>query len=81
MLSSKAATKIVLDNLPNGKIQANVVYEDLYIFQVFTDLPGEEEFDPFYSVDRKTGEFSDFSIITDGDTDEILSLFREAKGL
>ncbi len=81
MLSSKAATKVIRDNLPNGKIQAHIVYEDLYIFQVFTDNPGEEEFDPFYSVHRTTGEFRDFSIITDGDTTEIFSLFREAKGI
>ncbi len=81
MLPSKVATKIVQDNLPDGKIQAHIVYEQLYIFQVFTGDPDEAEFDPFYSVDAMTGEFGGFSIITDGDTDEILSLFKLAKGL
>lgn len=31
--------------------------------------------DPFYSVDIQTGEFRDFSIITDGDISEINNLF------
>lgn len=76
MLSTQEATNIITQNLPNGRIQGVVSYKNLYLFQVFTDRPFEEEMDPFYSVDKDTGEFSDFSIITDGDIDVITSLFE-----
>ena len=32
--------------------------------------------DPFYSVNINTGEFRDFSILTDGDIGEITNLFN-----
>jgi len=79
MLSPQDATKIVRDNHPNGKIQTYVTYKNLYLFQVFNNRPFEEEFDPFFSVDMETGEFKEFSILTDGDTSKIISLFEEVK--
>lgn len=79
MLQVKAAEEIVQKAIPQGKIQAVVVYGDLYLFQVFTDDPFEGDADPFYSVNRLTGEFRDFSIITDGDISEIVRLFTIAK--
>lgn len=79
MLSKEEAANIVLKNLPGGKIQSFISYGDLYIFQVFTDIPMEEIFDPFYSVNKETGEFSDFSILTDGNP-QIAAMFLQAKG-
>lgn len=79
MLNVNQAKTIVKNNIPNGKIQAVVVYGDLYIFQVFTDDELEGQMDPFYSVDIKTGEFRDFSIITDGDINILTELFLQAK--
>lgn len=79
MLNVNEATEIVRKALPNGKIQKTVVYTDLYLFQVFRDTPGEEEIDPFYSVNQKTGEFNEFSILTDGDITQVLDLFVNAK--
>jgi len=78
MLDIKEATKIVEKNLPTGKIEKVINYRNLYIFQVFVNSPGEYGLDPFYSVDQSTGEFSDFSIITDGDPQEISALFMRA---
>lgn len=75
MLSLDVAIKIINKNIPNGSIQAAVVYEKLYVFQVFTDDGLEGQMDPFYSVDINTGEFRDFSILTDCDTSEIVKLF------
>lgn len=75
MLSFNDALKIVKKNIPQGDVKAAIIYEDLYIFQVFTDDEFEGQMDPFYSVSIKTGEFSDFSIITDGDTSKIVNLF------
>lgn len=79
MLSLEEATSIVNKAIPNGKIQSSVVYRNLYLFIVFTDNIGEEEMDPFYSVDQETGAFSDFSIIEDGDMSEIIPLFEAAQ--
>lgn len=80
MFDHNQATEVVRKMLPNGRIQKFVVYNDLYLFQVFTDDPDEEEMDPFYSVNRATGEFKEFSIITDGNISEIMALFAESKG-
>lgn len=79
MLSIDEATKVVKTNHPSGKIQSHVEYRNLYLFMVFNNRPGEEEFDPFFSVNKETGKFEDFSVITDGDISEIMTLFAEAK--
>lgn len=75
MLSLNDAIKIVKKNTPQGNIQAAIIYEDVYVFQVFTDDEFEGQMDPFYSVNIKTGEFRDFSIITDGDTSKLVNSF------
>lgn len=79
MLSSTQAAEVIKKNIPIGTIQSYIDYGDMYIFQVFTNRPGEEIMDPFYSVDMNTGEFSEFSILTDGNTEQITQLFEEAK--
>lgn len=79
MPNVQEATAIVHKNYPEGKIQKFIVYKDLFLFQVFSDDPFEGQWDPYYSVNQKTGEFRDFSIITDGDIVEITNLFAEAK--
>ena len=79
MLSPEEAIKIVNKNHPTGVIQAYIEYGNVYLFQVFDDTPFEEEMDPFFSVDKTTGLYQEFSILTDGPTNEIVSLFAEAK--
>lgn len=73
------AKKIVLENIPDGDIQGSIEYNNLYVFMVFTPDEEEGQFDPFYSVNKETGEFSDFSVITDGDTGEIFKRFAASK--
>lgn len=77
MLSEIEAKKIVSDNLPEGLVQSFISYEDVYIFKVFFDDPLEGQWDPFFSVNKKTGELRDFSILTDGDISEITELFMK----
>lgn len=79
MLNINQAIEIIKKNLPNGKIQAHIVYGGVFLFQVFRDDPFEEEMDPYFSVDQETGEFRDFSIFDDGNFDEIAQLFLLAK--
>ncbi len=78
MLSLDKATGIVKETFPLGTINSNVDYKNLYIFQVFNPFPGEEGMDPFFSVNKETGEIRDFSIITEGDITEITKLFLKA---
>lgn len=75
-VSLQKAINIVKKNIPNGKIDASIRYSDLYLFKVFIDNGFEKEMDPFYSVNINTGEFRDFSILTDGDIGEITNLFN-----
>lgn len=77
MLNVREATVIAHENHPDGDIQTVVVYKGLYLFRIFNDNPGEQEMDPFFSVDMETGEFKEFSILTDGDISEVTSLFTE----
>lgn len=72
------AIQIVKKEYSDGKIQRYIDYNGKFIFQIFNEDPLEGQMDPFYSVDQNTGEFSDFSIITDGDTETIASLFQQA---
>ena len=75
MLNPIQAIAVVKKNLPKGDIQSFIRYNGLYIFKVFMDDELEGQMDPFYSVNPETGEFRDFSIITDGDISEITRLF------
>lgn len=52
-------------------------YKEKYIFVIFTDDPDEGIFDPFYSVDKETGEFSDYSIFEDGNPNDIMKKFKD----
>lgn len=75
MLSFTQAIDVIKSNIPDGSIQSAIEYNGLYVFMVFDSDELEGQMDPFYSVDIQTGEFRDFSIITDGDISEINNLF------
>lgn len=75
MLNIEQATKIVRKTFPEGKILSSIDYKNVYIFKIYLPLPEEEGMDPFFSVNKQTGEFRDFSILTDGDITEITELF------
>lgn len=79
MLSAKQAVNMVKNNIPTGNIESMIIYNGLYVFKVFTDDELEGQMDPFYSVNMETGEFRDFSILTDGNITEIVKLFNESK--
>lgn len=72
MLSkAKAQEAIKILGLP---VKAWVQYKDVYLFRVEFPFEGEEDFDPFFSVDVNTGEVREFSVLTDGDLSEIAAL-------
>jgi hypothetical protein len=76
MLSELEATTIVRKAFPDSRIEPPIDYRGVYLFMVFNDDdPLEGDQDPFFSVEQSTGELRDFSIITDGDPQEITNLF------
>lgn len=80
MLSLEQAKTLANEAFPEGKIQKAITYKDLYIFQIFfSDDSYEGIMDPFFSVNSNTGEFKDFSILTDGDFIILSDLFEKAK--
>lgn len=76
MVDILEATRIVGQNIPNGKIYKSVVHDNLFVFLVLTDDPEESGYDPFVSVNRETGEFSDFSPFTYANPREVLGKFQ-----
>lgn len=79
MLNELEATKIIRDIFPDSRIDKPIDYRGVFVFPVFGDDPLEGGLDPFFSVDQKTGEVRDFSIITDGDPKEIDAKFLKIK--
>lgn len=80
MLSKEQATDIVEKTFPTGRINSSIEYQGLYVFQVFQEDPNEGRMDPFFSVNQETGELRDFSVLTDGNPQEIQRLFLAAQG-
>lgn len=80
MLSLMQAGQILKDNIPECYIHSYVEHKGKYIFEVYVLSPSEMGLDPFYSVDRKTGEFAGYDII--GESPEkraVKELFIEAR--
>lgn len=84
MLSELEATEIVKEALPDRHIQTSIDYRGVYLFLVLGTDPLEGDQDPFFSVHKQTRELRDFSIMTDGDPNEITEKFlakqRKDKG-
>lgn len=75
MLSRSEAEEIIEKTFPKARIKSPVDYKGAYVFGVFDDTDEfEGDMDPFYSVDKTTGQVSDFSLFYDIDTKD-LSLF------
>ncbi len=74
MLSLSDATDVVKAHFPKAQIRAGVPYRNDYVFVVYPSNTRESFFDPYYAVDKNTGEFRDFSIFTDADPEELTNL-------
>lgn len=64
--------------LPDREIRAIVPYKNVYLVKAFSNVPFEEEMDPFFFVDKETGAIGEFSVLTDGDPKEIGEAFAQA---
>lgn len=78
MISQTTARSIALKNLPGWKIEKMIEYKGLYIFVMLDDGP-EGGYDPFYSVDMKTGKFEGYAYLRDPkEMDEVDALLAKA---
>ncbi len=78
MLDLEAATDVVNKSLPDSVIYKSVEHGNLFLFLVLIPDAEESGFDPFFSVNRDTGEFSDFAIFaSEEDSAFLLSKFQD----
>ncbi|MFL5660120.1 MAG: hypothetical protein ACJ8BW_02080 [Ktedonobacteraceae bacterium] len=66
-MTEAEALKIAMRYMaPGSKLIKSAEYDNFFIFQINGPDPLEGNLDPFFSVDKTTGEFSDFSIAEGG---------------
>ena len=75
MHSLNDGIKVVKNNFPKATVPKYVEHKNKFYFFVLTN-EDESGWDPFFSFDRTTGEFRDFSIITGEDALLIAKLFE-----
>lgn len=79
MLDIQKAEKIVIFNLPKGsKIKSAIEYNDKFLFIAHTPDPLEGTLDPFFSVDKLTRKFRDFSPQNYDNPLEVITKLQEA---
>ena len=79
MVSIIEAEKVIKRELPEGKVVDRAPYKNLFIFVVDVPSEGEEMMDPYYSVNKETGEFKEFSVTKDINPLELVGLFTEGE--
>lgn len=66
-MTEAEALKIAMRYMaPGSKFVKSATYGNFFIFHINGPDPLEGNLDPFFSVDKTTGEFSDFSIADGG---------------
>lgn len=66
-MTEAEALKIAMRYMaPGSKFVKSATYGNLFIFQINGPDPLEGNLDPFFSVDKTSGKFSDFSIVEGG---------------
>lgn len=66
-MTEAEALKIAMRYMaPGSKFIKSATYKNLFIFHINGPDPAEGDLDPFFSVDKTTGKFSDFSIADGG---------------
>jgi hypothetical protein len=66
-MNESEALKIAMKYMaPGSKFIKSATHGNLFIFHINGPDPLEGDLDPFFSVDKTTGKFSDFSIAEGG---------------
>lgn len=66
MIESEALKIAMRHMAPGSKFVKSATYGNFFIFQINGPDPVEGNLDPFFSVDKTSGQFSDFSIVEGG---------------
>lgn len=75
MLLNQSQAQVRLEEaLPGWPIKAWADYGDIFLFRIERPEAGEENWDPFFAVDKLTGQVLEFSVLVDGDLTEINNL-------
>lgn len=78
MLSLSDCLQIAKEAIPYTSVEGAIEYRDEYVFVIYRSADREGMFDPFYAVNKSTGIFREFSVITDGVTSDIMYLFKDS---
>jgi len=78
MLTDIQAKAAVEQALPGAKVEDWISYREVFLFRVQFPSASEANYDPFFYVDKLTGEVRDFSVLTDGNISEIAALFAKS---
>lgn len=66
-MTEAEALKIAMKHMATGStFVKSATHENLFIFHINGPDPAEGNLDPFFSVDKTTGKFRDFSIAEGG---------------
>lgn len=66
-MTEAEALKIAMSHMaPGSKHIKTATHENLFIFMIIGPDPVEGDLDPFFSVDKTTGAFSDFYLADGG---------------
>ena len=66
-MTEAEALKIAMRNMPPGsKFIKSATHGNFFIFHINSPDSLEGDLDPFYSVNKTTGKFRDFSIVEGG---------------
>lgn len=66
-MTEEEALKIAMRHMaPGSKHIRTVTYGNLFVFLIHGPDPVEGTLDPFFSVDKTTGKFSDFDVSRGG---------------
>jgi len=79
MLSEEEAKAAVAKEDPEAKVVDAFWYNNLYLVRVEHPNPSEANWDPFYSVNPKTGKVAEFSVMEDGDPMAIAQAYQKSK--
>lgn len=79
MLNEKDAEREVEKKNPGAKAVDSFRYNNLILVRVEHPYEDEANWDPFYSVDPKTGNVNEFSVLTDGDPTAIAQAYEKSK--
>lgn len=82
MLSKSDAKELLEFKYPGIRVESGIGFDDdFWVFRAFLPLGGgEENMNPFHSVNKVTGATNDFSVMSCGDPMRVMRLFAIEDG-